>query len=725
MTERIPDSTPDPPVRPRILRTLIVEDSQNDADLLTRLLRRNGYESHAARIETASEMARMLDEQTWDLVVADYSLPRFSAIAALELLKEKGLDIPFIILSGTIAEGTAIEAMRAGAHDYIMKGNAARLLPAIERELREAGERATRRKAEDALRNNERRFRSLIEHSSDITTVTDPSGTILYESPSVERLLGHKPGDLIGTPLQTHVHPDDAQQVLAAIAESAEKGLSSVEFRFRERDGAWRSLEATVNHLVDNPDIAGVVLNSRDITARKRDEATIRHLAYFDALTGLPNRMLFNDRLAQALAHARRRGGRSVAIMFLDLDRFKTINDTLGHGAGDELLSATARRLSDSLREEDTVARLGGDEFLLLVSGIDTVEDVARVASKILDAFQTPFDIAGHELHVTASIGISLFPMDASDGETLIRNADTALYRAKEQGRNRYQLYAPAMNAIAFRRLMLENSLRRALERDELTLHYQPLVSLGGQVVGVEALIRWVHPDLGIVSPPDFIPLAEETGLIVPLTRWVMRSACAQMKAWQDAGISPEIISVNVSPRRFNDSNLPAMVAEVLRTTRLAGEHLCIEITEGVMMDNVEATIATLVQLKALGIKISIDDFGTGYSSLSYLKRLPIDSLKIDQSFVRGLPLDSDDSTIAMLIITMAHNLKLSVVAEGVETEAQMAFLRERNCDVMQGFHFSRPLPGGEAQRFLEANERENRGDLSPETPSQTPSRDT
>jgi diguanylate cyclase (GGDEF)-like protein len=416
--------------------------------------------------------------------------------------------------------------------------------------------------------------------------------------------------------------------------------------------------------------------------------------------------MLFNDRLAQALAHARRRGVRGVAILFLDLDRFKTINDTLGHGAGDELLRLTAHRLSGAVREEDTVARLGGDEFLFLISGVDIVEDAARVATKILDAFHAPFVVAGHELHVTASIGISLFPMDAADGETLIRNADTALYRAKEQGRNRYQLYAPAMNAIAFRRLVLENSLRRALDREELTLHYQPLISLGNQVVGVEALIRWVHPDLGMVPPLDFIPLAEETGLIVPLTRWIMRKACSQMKTWEQAGISPGVVSVNVSPRRFNDSNLPQMVADLLAATGLEGEHLCIEITEGVMMENVETTIATLAQLKKLGVKISIDDFGTGYSSLSYLKRLPIDSLKIDQSFVRGLPSDSGDSTIAMLIITMAHNLNLSVVAEGVETEEQVTFLRDRNCDVMQGYHISRPLPEAEAKLFLEAHER-------------------
>ena len=685
----------------RPLRALIVEDSEDDAQLLIRTLKKSGYELFTMRVETASEMSRLLDEHPWDLVIADYSLPHFSAAGALTVLHEKNLDIPFIILSGTIGEETAVEAMRAGAHDYIMKGSAARLLPAIERELREAGGRSTRRKAEKALRDNERRFRSLIEHSSDIIKVIDGSGTIVYESPSVERLLGHTAGDLIGTPVQQHIHPDDVEGFMAALA-APEEDTRSVEFRFQERGGGWRPLEATVNHLLDNPDVAGVVLNCRDISARKRDEATIRHLAYFDALTGLPNRMLFNDRLAQALAHSRRRGERGLAILFFDLDRFKTINDTLGHGAGDELLRATAERLTCCVREEDTVARLGGDEFLFLLPGVDEVKNAARVAQKILDLFAAPFQITGHELHVTTSIGISLFPLDGNDAETLVRNADTALYRAKEEGRNRYQLYAPAMNAVAFRRLVMENNLRRAVERNELTLHYQPLVSLEtGETLSVEALIRWNQSEIGAIAPSEFIPMAEETGSIVPLTRWILHTACTQMKKWQDAGIAPRTVSVNVSARRFNDSHLPSMISEVLRSTGLDGTSLTIELTESVMMENVEATINTLQQLKDLGIKISIDDFGTGYSSLSYLKRLPIDTLKIDQSFVRDIPSDSDDVAIAMLIIAMAHNLDLSVVAEGVETEEQATFLRSRSCDIMQGYVVSRPKPAGEVEQFF------------------------
>lgn len=684
------------------LRTLIVEDSEDDARLLIRQLTRAGYQPSVARVETAEEMRRMLDEQTWDLIIADYSLPQFNALRALAVLQEKGLDVPFIIHSATIGEDIAVAAMKAGAHDYIMKGSTARLIPAIERELREAGERATRRRAEEALHENERRFRSLIERSSDIITVLDANLIIIYESPSIERLFGHRPEELIGTPLARYVHPDDVVALLEEVARPSREGVHAVEFRFQERGGGWRILEATVNRLLDNPDVAGIVLNCRDITARKQDEATIRHLAYFDALTGLPNRLLFNDRLAQNLAQARRRGERGLAVMFLDLDRFKTINDTLGHGAGDELLRAAAKRLSQSLREADTVSRLGGDEFLLLLPGIDGVEDSARVAQKILDLFSYPFAILERELHVTASIGITMFPLDGGDGETLIRNADTALYRAKEGGRNRYQLYAPDMNAVALQRLVLENSLRHAVERDELMLHYQPLVSLaGGQIVSVEALLRWRHPELGFISPAEFVPMAEETGVIVPLTRWVLQSACAQMKAWQLSGIAPATVSVNVSARRFNDCNLPSMVGEILQSTNLDGHHLTIELTESVMMENVEATIGTLESLKKLGIKISIDDFGTGYSSLSYLQRLPIDTLKIDKSFVRDIPAASDAAAIAVLIIAMAHSLKLSVVAEGVETQDQMSFLRSKECDVIQGYLMSRPLPPAEITEFL------------------------
>jgi diguanylate cyclase (GGDEF)-like protein/PAS domain S-box-containing protein len=686
------------------LRALVVEDSEDDAALLIRHLTRGGYQPHTARVESAEEMARLLDEEPWDLVIADYTLPKFSAEQALSILQAKGLDLPFLILSGTIGEETAVAAMKAGAHDYIMKGSAARLLPAIERELREARERGTRRAAEQALRESERRFRALIEHSFDIIAVLDATGTILYESPSFHRALGRRAQSMSGTQLQTYLHPEDVELVLSTLARPPSEGPVTIEFRLAQQQGEWGSFEATVNNLLENEAVTGIVFNCRDVTLRKQDERTIRYLAYYDALTGLPNRMLFKDRLAQALALAGRRGARGVAVMFLDLDRFKTINDTLGHGVGDELLRLAADRLQRSLRQADSVARLGGDEFLFLLPGIDTPEDAERLGRKIIELFAKPFLIDGNELYITTSIGITLYPSDATDGETLIRNADTALYRAKEQGRNRCQLYAAAMNATAARRMMLENALRRAIERDELQLHYQPIVTLDGTAIhGVEALLRWPHEKIGDIAPIEFIPMAEETGLIIPLSQWVFRTAFGQMKRWLDAGLTLKSVSVNVSAHRFNDCKLPAMIGAALQETNLDGRHVNVELTESVMMEDAEATILTLQELKKLGVSISIDDFGTGYSSLSYLKRLSIDTLKIDQSFVRHIP-SSDDAAIAALIIAMAHTLELSVIAEGVESEAQRSFLESKSCDLMQGYLFSEALPERELTKLLEAN---------------------
>jgi len=643
-------------------------------------------------------MEAALDKQPWDIVIADYFLPGFNAQAVLALLKEKELDLPFIIFSSNIGEDVAVAAMKAGAHDYITKGNQARLIPAIERELREAVERNTRRKAEQALRESEKRFRSLIENALDIITVLDANGIIRYGSPSVQRVLGYKPEDLINKSFFEYIHTDDVQRVLTAFAPTA--GLRDraslptrpVEFRFRHHNGLWCFLEAVSNDLLHDPDVAGIVVNSRDVTARKVDEETIRHLAYYDALTGLPNRMLLNDRLAQALAHAHR-NQQKLAILFLDLDRFKTINDTLGHSLGDRLLQEVAQRLGGCLREGDTVARLGGDEFALLLPGINQVEEVSRVAYKILDTLNPSFNFEGHELHVTASMGISLYPNDSEDAQTLLKNADTAMYRAKAQGRNNYQFYTSTMNAKALERLMMENSLRHAMERQEFVLYYQPQININTeQIVGMEVLVRWQHPELGLISPAKFIPLAEETGFIIPLDEWVLRTACAQNKAWQEAGFPPLRMSVNLSTRHFKRKDFVETVARVLKETGLDPKCLELELTESIVMENAEAAIGTLHKLKEMGIYLSLDDFGTGYSSLSYLRRFPIDTLKIDQAFVRNISTDPDDAAIAILIIAMAHSLKLKVIAEGVETEEQLEFLRANRCDEMQGYYFSWPL---------------------------------
>jgi diguanylate cyclase (GGDEF)-like protein/PAS domain S-box-containing protein len=437
----------------------------------------------------------------------------------------------------------------------------------------------------------------------------------------------------------------------------------------------------------------GAIGTALDISDRKRAEEQIRSLAYRDPLTGLPNRLLFADRLALAVAQAHRHGQR-LAILFLDLDRFKVINDSLGHGAGDRLIEDVAARLRACLREGDTVARLGGDEFTLLLPDVASPVDAARVADKVLHALRQPFPRDGRELFVTASIGISLFPEDGRDAETLVKHADTAMYRAKERGRDRYQIYSPEMSAQALERLALESGLRRALAQGELALHYQPVLDVASRrVLGLEALLRWRHPGLGLLEPSEFVPLAEVTGLIVPMGPWVLRTACAEARALEARGLPRLEVAVNLTARQLQQADLAQRVREALAETGLEPERLELEITESGALESPEAAVTTLRELKALGVRLAIDDFGTGYSSLSYLKRLPLDTVKIDQSFIRDITRDPDDAAIVSAVIAMAHRLKRRVVAEGVEDEAQLAFLRAEGCDCAQGWLFSRALP--------------------------------
>ena len=427
----------------------------------------------------------------------------------------------------------------------------------------------------------------------------------------------------------------------------------------------------------------------------------IEHLAYHDALTGLPNRPLFMDRLIIALAQAGR-ANQKLAVFFLDLDRFKDINDSLGHSIGDALLKACADRVRRCVREGDTVARFGGDEFTLLIPKIDNIEDAAKIANKIIEALRIPFLIADRELFVTTSIGIAISPGDGRDPETLVRNADAAMYRAKDQGRDSYQLYAPAMNARALERLAIENMLRKALIHRELMVFYQPLVDLATKrIVGLEALLRWQHPELGLMLPAHFISTAEQSGLIVPIGSWVLLTASKQLRVWQKR-VDPELtVSVNLSARQFSQPDLVATVAQVLDESGIDPETLELEITESNAMQNAENTIHTLRELKTLGVRISMDDFGTGYSSLNYLKRFPIDTLKLDQSFVRDITTDSRDAAIVSAVINMAHSLDLKVIAEGVETEQQLEFLHHQRCDRIQGFFFSAPMPSEHLEPYL------------------------
>ena len=447
----------------------------------------------------------------------------------------------------------------------------------------------------------------------------------------------------------------------------------------------------------------GAIGASLDITERKRAEEQIKGLAYHDSLTGLPNRRLFQDRLSIAVAQAHRNTQR-LAVLFLDLDRFKPVNDTLGHAAGDRLIQDVAERLRTCLREGDTVARLGGDEFTLLLPGLAQMVDAARVADKVLETLRVPFLIEGHELFVTASIGISLYPEDGRDVESLVKNADAAMYRAKQQGRDNYQLCVPALSATALERLALENSLRHALAQDELVMYYQPILDLAsGRVEAMEALLRWRHPEQGLLPPAEFVPLAEMSGLIIGFGPWILRTACAQTREWQRAGHPKLGVTVNLSTRQFQHPDIVEQVKHALEETQLEARFLELEISERTAMSGPESASQTLRALKALGVKIAIDDFGTGSSSLSFLKRFPIDALKIDRSFIAEITRDPDDAAIANAVIALAHTLKLRVVAEGVETADQLSFLMARHCDQGQGFLFGAPRPAADCARLLNA----------------------
>jgi diguanylate cyclase (GGDEF)-like protein/PAS domain S-box-containing protein len=556
-----------------------------------------------------------------------------------------------------------------------------------------------RRMAEEALRDSEARYRLMAENSTDMISRTSNRGILLYASDACRRLLGYEPSELIGRLFYDFIFEPDREEVRHLSALIHESGPTTFAYRVEKKDGSLVWFETTSRSVRDaiTGEIREVVGVSRDVTERKRVEEHIEYQAYHDALTGLPNRRLFRDRLTVALAHARRLK-HPLAVMFLDLDRFKVVNDTLGHSIGDEFLRAVAIRLQSALREEDSVARMGGDEFTVLLADLKTSNDAAKIAQKVLDTVAQPLQIDGTELFLTTSIGIALFPSDGDTAEALLANADHAMYRAKDAGRNSYQMFTPAMNSRALERLTLESDLRYALERGELQLYYQPQINIAsGRITGVEALLRWNRPGFGVVGPMEFIPVAEETRLIVPIGEWVLREACRQAKAWQTRG-SNFRMAVNLSPRQFQHSDLPHVIASALELSGLAPGNLELEITESLAMQNTTRTIATLHTLREMGVQIAIDDFGTGHSSLNYLRSFPIDSVKIDQEFVQEIEASAADRAIVSAVIGMARGLRLRVTAEGVETERQLEFLREQGCEDVQGFLFGEPVPASALQ---------------------------
>ncbi|MDP2903047.1 MAG: PAS domain S-box protein, partial [Methylovulum sp.] len=548
-----------------------------------------------------------------------------------------------------------------------------------------------------------RKLSLAVEYSPAAIMITDVNARIEYVNPKFYQLTGYTPEEVLGhTPkiLQSGLTPVETYQNLWETLLAGEEWHG--EFHDRKKNGQiyWclQSISPVKN---EYGEITHFVSVTEDISERKHSESVIRHLAFYDPLTELPNRTLFRDRLEQAAAFAQRNEC-LFAVMYLDLDRFKNVNNTLGHPVGDLLLKAVAERMRQGLRDTDTIARLGGDEFAVIVQDIGCPEDALRLGEHLLQAFAAPFFIEDHELFTTPSIGISIYPQDTTDIDTLVKVADIALYRAKALGRNNCQFFTADMNVTALEHLFIENQLQHALERKELVLHYQPQISLcNGAVCGVEALVRWHHPELGMVPPGAFIPIAEDSGLIVPIGEWVLREACMANKAWLDLGLPAMGVAVNVSAKQLRQKDFVDTVAAVLEETGLPPHLLEVELTESCVMQNPEQAIAILEELKAMGVKLAMDDFGTGYSSLAYLKRLPFDKIKIDRSFIVDMVTDADAAAIAHTIIAMAHGMHRIAIAEGVETAAQLDFLRSEGCDEIQGYYFSHPLEDAGLVRYV------------------------
>ena len=685
---------------------LLVEDNPGDARLLREMLSEpDSEETELTHVANIADAEKYLSEFSTDVILLDLGLPDAQGLDAVRRAHAIAPRVPLVVLTGLDDHALASQALKEGAEDYLIKGQ---IEPrGLRRAIRYAIERKT---MEEALFDEKERAQVTLNSIGDAVISTDIGGRITFLNLTAQNMTGWRLTEVVGKPLSevfkildaTSRHPiRDPTEMAVGRDRTFHLPPNCLLIR---RDGTEIPIEDSVAPIHDRDGQAtGAVIVFRDVSAARAMSLQMTFSAQHDFLTGLPNRMLLNDRISQAIALAPRHTNQ-VAVLFLDLDGFKHINDSLGHPIGDLLLQSVARRLVLCVRASDTVSRQGGDEFVVLLSEAEQWEDAAIVATRMLHAVAETHTIDLRDLHVTTSIGVSVYPDDGRDAETLIKNADTAMYQAKENGKQSFQFFKPAMNVRAVERQSIEESLRRALERDEFVIHYQPKIDLRtGAISGAEALIRWTHPERGLVSPAQFIPIAEDSGLILPIGRWVLRGACAQARAWADAGLPAMTIAVNVSSMEVRAKDFTDGVFEILEETGLDPAALELELTESVLMRHADSAASILQVLRERGVHVAVDDFGTGYSSLSYLRRFQIDALKIDQSFVSQISADGDDTSIVTAVISMARSLKLRVIAEGVETLEQLAFLQDLDCDEAQGYYFSRPVPAAQFAKLLKS----------------------
>lgn len=699
------------------MRILIVDDEPRFRAAYRQLLA--GAGRSIEECGTGADAVHRLDRRDIDVVILDLKLPDIGGIEIMEWLQRNHIATSVIVFSADDSIDSAINALRQGAFEFIRKHCAPdELIQTVERAMRRRRMEQEHALMTARLEQSERLHRFLVEQSPDIIYTLDSAGRFIFINGRVETLLGYTREELIGQHYTAVVHEEDRALARYAFNERriGERATTNAEIRLLSKDHGVRHFENRMivailsSQGIYAPDggaaqqqFMGTSGVARDITARKRAEETIAFQAFHDLLTGLPNRILFKDRLELAITQAQRRQQR-VGVMFIDIDRFKLINDSYGHHEGDELLKAFAQRTRGCLRSGDTLARQGGDEFTVLLPDITHSDDVTTIAAKIVAELKHPFVVAGRDFHATASIGIAHYPEDGDSPEALIRKADLAMYQTKAQGKNGYLEFTPEMDASHSERITLENDLRIAIEcGDQFELYYQPQINfLQRRVVGVEALLRWHHPTLGLIGPDAFITMAEETGMIVALSDWVLHAGCTQLKHWRQRGYDCLRMGINLSPKEFERTDLVERITRQVNAHDIPANAIEIEITESLLMKDAEKVIEKVRQLRRNGMRVSIDDFGTRYSSLNYLRRFSVSSIKIDQSFVRDLNSGNNSSAIIRAILGIAQSFGLHVLAEGVESEEQRQILSDLGCDRMQGFLFSGPLPVAQLEAFVE-----------------------